>query len=172
MMFRLTQHIRFREVALVVVACFPFLGGTASAQIPNSPSNVRLTIVRDNAIDVFWDDNSNNEAAFDIFRKSGGGSYSLLSAVDANITSFQDRNSGIRPNVQFCYRVAARNGFGSSPQSDEACITIPPRPNAPTNLEVTRESSTSPLVLSWTDNSDNETDFLIYRDTDGTAFVL
>lgn len=158
--------------ALALAACVLLFAGPAAAQIPNPPSDVQLNIVRDNAIDVFWTDNSNNEAAFDIFRKAGGGSYSLLSAVDANITSFQDRNSGIRPNVAFCYRVAARNGFGSSAQSDEACVTVPPRPNPPTNLQVSREDATSAVDLSWSDNSNNETDFLVYRDTDGTAFVL
>jgi hypothetical protein len=168
------QHIELRPVlrALAFATGFLVFGGTAAAQIPTPPGNVRLTIVRDNAIDIFWDDNSNNEAAFDVFRKAGSGSYSLLGAVDANRTFFQDRNSGIRPNVEFCYRVAARNGFGSSALSTEACVTIPPRPNPPSNLQLSRENTSSPLVLTWTDNSSNETDFLVYRDTDGSAYVL
>lgn len=171
---RIVRHHSARSLirAIALVMAGFLIAESAAAQVPAAPSNVRLSIVRDNAIDVFWQDNSGNEAAFDVFRKVGGGGYSLLGAVDANITFFQDRNSGIRPNLEFCYRVAARNASGSSPQSNEACVTVPPRPNAPSDLQVSRDGPSTAVSLNWVDNSSNETDFLIYRDTDGLAFVL
>ncbi|HEY5564755.1 MAG TPA: fibronectin type III domain-containing protein, partial [Rhodothermia bacterium] len=157
---------------VAIVACgLLLISRGALAQAPAAPSDVRLRIVRDNAIDVLWQDNSNNESAFDVFRRSGGGGSTLLGAVDANITLYPDRNSNIRPNVEFCYRVSARNASGSN-SSPETCVTVPPRPNPPTNLQVSRIGQASPIVLSWADNSGNETDFLVYRDTGGAAFVL
>ena len=157
---------------VAIVACgLLIVSRSALAQAPAAPSDVRLRIVRDNAIDVLWQDNSNNESAFDVFRRSGTGGSTLLGAVGPDITLYPDRNSGIRPNVEFCYRVSARNASGSN-SSPETCLTVPPRPNPPTSLQLSRIGPTSPIVLSWADNSGNETDFLIYRDTGSGAFVL
>ncbi|MFD2286308.1 hypothetical protein GJU39_00105 [Pedobacter petrophilus] len=47
----------------------------------------------------------------------------------------------------------------------------PPVPTAPTNLTFTSTSGTA-MTLNWTDNSANETGFVIYRSTDNINFTF
>jgi fibronectin type 3 domain-containing protein len=142
------------------------------AQVPAAPSDVQVFVVGENAIDVSWVDNSDNEAAFDIFRTDNGGDERRVGAVDRDLTFFQDRASGLVPAVEYCYVVRARNASGSSPPSAQACTVIPRRPIAPSGLITSRDGDNTPVILSWIDNANNEEGFLIYRDTRGTGFLL
>jgi hypothetical protein len=145
----------------------------SKAQVPDAPSDTDVIVIRENSIDVIWVDNSNNELAFDVFRSDAGGPSRLLGAVDANLTLFQDRASGIVPNVEYCYFVQARNAAGSSDASNRACVIVPPIPTAPTDLVASRLNNNSPVVLNWSLNSSNENGFLVYRDVKDTGnFVL
>jgi fibronectin type 3 domain-containing protein len=70
--------------------------------------------------------------------------------------------------------VRAYNSSGESANSNTAsATTFPPAttpPAAPTNLVVTALSSTV-VRLTWTDNSNDEKYFKVYRSTDGTNFT-
>lgn len=143
------------------------------AQVPAAPTDARTVIRGENSVDLTWIDNSNDEVAFDVFRSDGDGELRLLTGVDMNLTLFQDRASGLVPDVEYCYEVTARNSSGSSDPSNLACTTIPPRPVSPSGLITSRKNNNSPVALTWIVNSRNEKGFLIYRDIGDTgAFVL
>jgi hypothetical protein len=71
-------------------------------------------------LQLSWVDNSSDEAGFSIERKVGAnGIYSVIAAVDANVTTYKDIN--LADGTTYCYRVNAFNSAGHSPYSPEAC---------------------------------------------------
>jgi hypothetical protein len=135
--------------------------------IPAAPSNVSLLSTSSSSVNVLWSDNSTNETVFKIERKTGsGGTYSQITTVGANVTSFA--NTGLSASTQYFYRVRAANAIGNSAYSNEASVTTGAPtatiPAAPTSL-VASATSTSVINLNWSDASSNETGFKIDRKT-------
>jgi chitodextrinase len=72
-------------------------------------------------LNLSWTDNSSNETAFAIFRKSGSGGYVRVGVAGANTTSFSD--TGLSPNTTYTYQVRATNDVAASEWSNEASGT-------------------------------------------------
>ncbi len=68
-----------------------------------------------------WRDTVMNETGFEIYE----GSNYWATVPSPNITAFTI--SGLEPNSYHCFKVRAINSAGSSPFSDWACVTTPPR---------------------------------------------
>jgi hypothetical protein len=136
---------------------------------PAAPSGLRLSGITNSQAQLFWNDNSNQSPTFKIERKVDGGVFSEIAVVPAGVTTYQD--TGLTGDTTYVYRVRASNQNGDSDYSAEATgTTLPDPPAAPSDLVATASSQTG-LVLSWTDNSNNETGFKIERSTDGLNFV-
>ena len=122
-------------------------------------------------IDLVWQDNSDDETKFEVWRKVAGGVWGLIAELNADITSFSD--TGLAPATEYFYQVRACNSAGCSPFSEVASATTQSAPlsapNAPSGLSASALSS-SQILLTWQDNSDNEEGFKIERD-DGSGFV-
>lgn len=104
-------------------------GSTTSA--PSAPSGLTATAVSSSQINLNWVDNSNNESNFSIERSTNGGStWSVLTTVGANATTFS--NTGLTPNTTYHYRVRATNSGGNSGYSNIANATTQGVPIAPT----------------------------------------
>ncbi|NVM26767.1 MAG: S8 family serine peptidase [Desulfobacterales bacterium] len=89
---------------------------------PAAPSNLSATAVSAIQINLSWTDNSSGESGFKIERKTGsGGTYSLITAISTNITSYSDTE--LRGSTTYYYRVRAYNSSGSSTYSNEASDT-------------------------------------------------
>lgn len=86
----------------------------ASAE-PNTPSGLRADAVSQNAIEVNWTDESDNETNFHLQRSTDGISWELIAVLDSNETSF--RNSFLPTSTKFYYRVRAENWEANSPFS-------------------------------------------------------
>lgn len=139
---------------------------------PTAPSGLRATVVSCNVIDLTWTDDSDNEDGFKIERKEGLGSYSEIATVMSNTTTFTD--SSVSAEKTYSYRIRAYNSFGNSSYSSELVISTPPCgpvPNAPTNLTATL-ISVSEAKLKWTDNSDNEQNFILERKAEGGTYAV
>src|SRR5207237_4803410 len=70
--------------------------------------------------------------------------------------------------TQYSYRTRAPNAVGPSANSNIASATTqaaPTAPAAPSNLAASAVSS-SQINLTWTDNANNETGFILERSTD------
>ena len=114
-------------------------------------------------VTLTWRDNSNNEGGFMIQRSSTTSfTGATVFTVGPNITTFIDSTIAVNAPAPYSYRVYAFNGFGNATQaSNVASLTSVGRlPAAPTNLAITNRSRTS-ISLSWTDNSSNETKFVL-----------
>ncbi|MFN7139548.1 MAG: fibronectin type III domain-containing protein, partial [Limisphaerales bacterium] len=137
---------------------------TTPQAAPNAPSGLAATAVSASQINLTWTDNSNNESSFVVSRSTtSGGPYSDIATLGANTTSYS--NTGLSANTTYYYVVRASNAGGSSPNSNQAsATTLQSPPAAPSGLAATAVSS-SQINLSWTDNSNNESNFIVARST-------
>ncbi|MDO9535639.1 MAG: fibronectin type III domain-containing protein [Bacillota bacterium] len=135
--------------------------------IPAAPLNLAAETVSTSQINLTWTDNSNNETGFRIERKISGGSYSQIAVVGANVKAYSDKN--LSTNTTYYYRVRAYNSIGNSTYSNEASAGTGV-PAAPTQLTASAASSDK-IVLTWANNSNNETGFKIERKQGGGNYV-
>ncbi|WP_135852603.1 fibronectin type III domain-containing protein [Halorussus salinus] len=128
---------------------------------PDAPSEISLSISGDDA-SVSWSDNSTDEDGFHV-DKYYDGSWSRVADVGANTTSCSESN--LLDGEQYRYRVRAYNSAGASDwvDSNYATTALP----APSSTSLTIDSPTSGTA-TWTDNSDNETNFDVNVEQDGT----
>jgi len=135
---------------------------TPPEEPPDPPSNLSAAPPACDQIDLYWTDNSNNEDGFEIERNG-----SFLNTVNANETSYNDTT--VSENTSYSYRVMAFNSAGGSAYSDPASATTPfcstEPPVAPSGLTANARGKAK-IALNWTDNSNNEDGFKIYRDSD------
>src|SRR5439155_2916142 len=83
------------------------------------------------------------------------------SGAPANVTTFVDRN--LTPSTTYTYEVRANNSVGISGWSNTAgATTMAGPPSAPSGLTAKVNTATQ-ITLTWTDNSNNETSFAIWR---------
>ena len=142
-----------------------------NGEVPAAPSNLIATAVSYNQIDLTWQDNSDDEDWFAIWRKDpGSADFIPIAGTPSNIPMFTDTN--VMPGATYEYRVAAGNQFGGSDYSNTSSAKTPPAPQlpiAPSNLIATAVSYNQ-INLTWQDNSDNEEGFRIERSLNGTSF--
>ena len=135
---------------------------------PAAPSNLVAAASSHTQINLTWTDNANNEASFILERSPDGvNDWTLLATPPANATSYSD--IGLTPLATWHYRIRATNSAGDSIDSDVASATTlaePTMPNAPSDLTAVAVSH-SQINLTWADNANDETGFVIERSLDG-----
>ena len=151
-------------VVMVLLLVFLLIGCTSTPTLspPSEPVNLSASPVSQSTVIIKWLDNSNNEDGFRIYRGT-----SLVGTVGANIQSYQDK--GLWRGTTYHYAVKAYNQAGES-QAAICSVRTPAPPSAPTNL-ITVTISQNAATLSWTDNSDNEKGFKIFRGNNLVATV-
>jgi hypothetical protein len=139
-----------------------------------APSNVVAVTTSDVSIRITWQDNS-NETYFEVSRSPGSPSsgFAWVSTTSANVSSYID--GGVSPSSDYCYQIRAVSMRGRnvtvSPWSSAACTATTPFITvmaAPTSLTAAPYTEVS-IVLSWQDNSSDETDFEVHRSTTGPS---
>jgi hypothetical protein len=138
---------------------------TIHNEIPNAPSNLVAVAVSPTRIRLHWNDNSNNESGFKIFRGILDSAiiWSLIATVVPNTTTYYDE--GLTPNTIYYYRLYAYNSYGNSPFSNTSSArtstdtgSISP-PNGATGVSLT------PL-LTWGGVFDALTSYTLEMATD------
>jgi predicted secreted protein len=94
-----------------------------SSQGIAAPSNLEARVTPDLQVDLTWQDNSDNEAAFDIERRVGSGQWLYLASVEADQTYYSD--DSVIPGETYAYRAKATSSGGDSAYSDAATVTLP-----------------------------------------------
>ena len=178
----------FRRLALSFIYTMGVLGIVASgggsggggsdptpATPPIAPSALVATATSSSSINLSWTDNSSDESNFVVQRSTTSGSgFATIATLGANTTSYAD-TAGLSASTTYYYQVYATNGGSGSGFSNEAFSTTeiapPPPPIAPTGLVATATSSSS-INLTWTDNSSDESNFVVQRSTtSGSGFA-
>ncbi len=148
---------------------------------PAAPSNLLVTVPTNGSVAaaaagstslvLTWQDNSNNEDGFEIYRRTAGENFGAQpnATVGTNITTYTDQN--LSPQTTYFYVVVATNAGGDSAATAEASGTTLPNPpgTSPTGLQATAVSSSS-IRLNWTDAVTGETGFTIERKPEGGNF--
>jgi hypothetical protein len=93
----------------------------AEEKILATASDLSATAISNSRIDILWKDNSTSETAYKIERKTIGGNYSVISALEADATGYSD--TGLIANTFYTYRIYPINMSGNGPNSDEVSAT-------------------------------------------------
>ena len=87
--------------------------------------------------------------------------WSIIATVGQGVTSF--RHSGLRAGMSYQYSIVAFNGAGESGPSNEVTGATPASgPASPSSLSATVISDAE-ILLTWDDNSNDESGFRIRR---------
>lgn len=147
----------------------PYSNATTPDAPPAAPARLTATAILFSQINLTWADLSNNESGFELERSPDGTTWTKLTDLPANATTYEDKN--LKPRTHYYYRIRAVNAAGPSPYSNTADATTPDSPPAaPARLTATAVSN-SQINLAWTDGSDNETGFELERSSDGTTWT-
>ena len=98
---------------------------TTPGRLPIAPSNVRSGGNTRVSIIVRWNDNSNNETGFQVYRgPTATGPWTLLTTTGANATS--TTATGLTRNTTYFFQVIAVNAYGpSAPATSSGLPTLP-----------------------------------------------
>ena len=118
-------------LSLLITAC-----STPSAPPPNTPKNLSVA-AGEGVISMSWEDTSNNETSFVIYRDTVSSATDTTPAstpyanVDANEIFFQDQD--VKTGTFYRYAVAAKNAGGTSAlvQQNGDALTPLPENNSP-----------------------------------------
>jgi hypothetical protein len=150
------------------------LAHTASLA-PAAPTATAAVATGPNSVRVDWLDNSTNEAGFNVYRYTSGGTFNLDGVAPANATSLTVTNPGLNSAVATVFVVSAINGSGETNAQDYlySLARTPPGGAGPTppSYLPTVVSSTS-AQINWTDNATNEVGYLVYRVGGGPTVLV
>ena len=138
---------------------------------PNAPTALTATASSATAIALAWTDNATDETGFLVERAPDvagvAGTYAQIASLGVNVSTYN--STGLTPSTKYWYRVRAAGAVANSDYTNEAtATTLSGSPNAPTALTATA-SSTTVIALAWTDNSTDETGFLVERAPDNAG---
>lgn len=134
---------------------------TTALQPPAAPSNLQASVLSTTSVGLTWIDNASNETGFTIQRSSdSAATWTASGTPAANATSFTV--TGLQAGIQYYFRIRATNGDGNSAWSNLASATTVTMPASPGNLAASATSA-STVDLAWTDNSNNESQFIIQK---------
>jgi hypothetical protein len=102
------------------VAAGRALYGEAGEPLPRTPVKLTVQLVNDDAT-LQWNDRSNNEQGFRVYRRMGNGAFAVAGQTAAGQATFLDANL---PFGTYDYEVRAWNTTGESGSSNRVSITV------------------------------------------------
>lgn len=165
-----THHYRVRAYNSAGVSADSNIASAATPDVPPvAPTGLGAVAPTSGQVDLGWTDNASNETGFKVERSTDNVNFSQIAITSANVTTFSDTT--VTAGTTYYYRVRATNGIGDSGYSNPASVTTPASlPAAPTNL-VAASPTKKKIVLTWTDNANNESGFRIERSTNGSTWT-
>jgi hypothetical protein len=140
---------------------------------PAAPGNLTAQAPSGSEVVLAWTDNSSDETAFRVERLVGGAFQEIQTLAAGTVTA---RVTGLTPGAAYSFRVRASNVAGFSGYSNTATLTTPLPPPPPPSVPAAPSAltglatSTTSVLLSWGDASNNETSFRIEMKTGSATF--
>jgi len=144
---------------------------TPAAQVPAAPTDLTAEAVSANTIELAWTDNADDETSFEVEMSTDGETFAWVETLPADTVAWA--NGDLAPETRYWFRVRAIGAESDSAWSNVADATTLSDilvPAAPTDLEATVDGTTL-IQLTWTDNADNETGYVVERSEDGATFT-
>lgn len=155
--------------------------GTEEPEVPVTPANLEAQALSMTSILLTWNDLADDESFFAVEMAVGGfSSFQLLGSVGENATGAQINS--LNPDTSYRFRVSACNGTGcSTPSNVAGADTLPEEepdeepdeqgnvPSPPDQLAGVAVSA-SEVLLTWRDNSNDETGFILEGAKEGGFF--
>lgn len=116
--------------------------------IPSHPSNL-IASSSSSSIILNWQDNSNNETGFKIYRSDNfSGAYKKIAELGADANSYADID--VSPNIIYWYRVSSYNPIGESARSKEdSAFVFNPKPDTPILISPANNAIDQPPDLNF-----------------------
>ena len=159
----MTRHLCLVASLLAIIAplaCEPaktlepgatLMSARSGAGALAAPSGTSAVAVSKSHINVSWQDNSDNEDGFELYRSSTGpsGTFTLLARMGAQAVFFGD--PGLNPATTYCYKVRAFLFAKHSAFDGPACATTFPEPTQPPPAPTSLVAYPYPwqIILSW-----------------------
>ena len=125
---------------------------------PTAPEITQIQAQPGNQVGLTWNDNSNNESGFKIYRAtSASGPFTEVQDLAKNTTSFTDTDGTLTGHFTYFYRVDAYNQYGSSSSLVFAVATLNNPPEIVSNgtLIVPAGQATSINITATDEDNDN-----------------
>lgn len=155
---------------------------------PDAPI-IQSATLNVNQVTVNWTDNSISETGFIVQRNTSAGAWITLATVPSTtgpgtgaLNTYVDTT--VVSNTTYNYRVLATNVVGDTQTPGFPTMSADSLPSgivtvttplvavvAPTNLGTTINGGPLRIVLTWTDRSNNENRFAVWRSVNGGAFT-
>ena len=135
------------------------------------PTNLTAALGSGPVVVLTWMDNAVNETGFVVERSTDGVNFAPIATVAprAGTGGVKWTDNTVVAGGTYTYRVAATSVAGSSPYSNLATVAVPVIPPAPTSFTAANgpsgPSNTRSVILNWTADSTNVTQFTIQRAT-------
>jgi fibronectin type 3 domain-containing protein len=154
-----TYYYRVRSTGSLGNSAFTTsVAGSTASDAPEAPSNLFAFTLSSTEVLLNWEDNSEDEDGFYIYRRTGQADFARVATLGTDITQYIDAN--LTPLTAYLYRVTAFKGSSeSTPTNIDGAFTSPV-PRAPSNLNATA-TGTNTVELTWVDNSAQEDSLVV-----------
>jgi len=144
---------------------------TESANPPPPPTGVTAEALAPTVVHVGWSDTAPFTVTFLISRRTATTEWATVGQAPDNFESYND--STCQEATDYYYRVGAQSGSLIAWSADSAEVSTPTigAPHAPTELTATAVIGTG-VELEWVDNSLDEAEFQIRRNTAGNFWEM
>ena len=136
----------------------------SASNIPNAPGLSGNLYAYGVAVNFTWSDNSTNETGFRLYTRPLGGDWRRATQSDFSANSTQmaitDYNITVGTHE---YKLNACNSYGCSVDSNIVSITFTASTFAATPSNLSALVNGSSVILNWTDNANNETEYKVYQ---------
>ena len=112
----------------VYVSNEPFAG-----TLPAAPSNLFADVNSPNSLLIYWQDESDSELGFEIYRSEDGVNYTWIHTTAQDVLMYVD--TALNSNVTYYYKVRAYNANGASTASNTALATTTTDTEAPSTVQ-------------------------------------
>lgn len=162
--------IYYRVRAKLTATAFTAYSNVLTTFTPVTPTISKIEVNGTNRIAITFKVQGGKENGFVIIQRRQGqaGAWATIGTFDSNLTFYDDKTVPT-DNTQYCYRVSW-SGAPTEFSNISCATTLASPPNPPTGLSAVAVSS-SQINLSWTDDSNNESGFEVFRSTDNVNFT-
>jgi hypothetical protein len=138
---------------------------------PPAPHSLSVGNLSHLQVTLSWVDASGGTASFEIQRSTSGEGFEVVAMLPPGTTSWTDTD--VEPQTSYAYRIRAfidgtPSDFSAEIMAGTLAVPNPVAPGMPA-LEVLSPRS---IQIEWTDNSDDEIKFEVFRAADGGAFSI